>query len=361
VWADLQLLWKKRNTERHSKELTLTAIKGFCRLSLITLIAVYFLILVGGIVRSTGSGMGCPDWPRCFGSWTPPTSIEQLPPDYKENYSAHRAKKNQKFARYLQLIGMNETADKILSDKSILIETDFNPVKTWIEYLNRLTGVIIGLLIVVLFVKSIQFRRIKPVLFWLSIATLLGVIFQGWFGSIVVSTNLTTWTITIHLALALVIVGLLIYLVFMSDQNERIVVAARRKWVLSACIITLLIQFFFGTEVRGAIDKLANSLPRESWVSQLGIEFIIHRSFSWIALLFNTIFYFQNRKTNGLKALSLALFLLILGSLITGTSLAYFNIPAAMQPLHLLLATVTFGIQLLLFFKMKTGGDLINK
>jgi cytochrome c oxidase assembly protein subunit 15 len=124
----------------------LVSTRGFYKLCLTTLVAVYFLIAVGGIVRATGSGMGCPDWPKCFGNWVPPTSIEQLPPDYKESYSALREKKNVKFAKYLQVIGMTDTANKILNDQSILVEADFNAVKTWIEYLNRLVGVVIGLL-----------------------------------------------------------------------------------------------------------------------------------------------------------------------------------------------------------------------
>ena len=121
-----------------------SATKGYYKLCLSTLVAVYFLILVGGIVRTTGSGMGCPDWPKCFGQWVPPTSIDQLPPDYKEQFSAIRYKKNQKFARYLSAIGMSDTANKILNDDAILVESDFNAQRSLIEYLNRLVGVAIG-------------------------------------------------------------------------------------------------------------------------------------------------------------------------------------------------------------------------
>jgi len=296
--------------------------------------------------------MGCPDWPRCFGSWTPPTSVEQLPSNYKENFSAYREKKNQKFARYLRMIGMHVTADQILADKSILEEADFNPTKTWIEYMNRLVGIVIGFLITLLFYKSISFRKSKPVLFWLSLATLLAVIFQGWFGSIVVSTNLTRWTITVHLFLALLIVLFLIYLLHKSKETTRPDSKSSTRWWLVACMTTLLVQVFFGTEVRGSIDGLAASMPRESWIGHLGTDFIIHRSFSWIVLILNTIFFFQIRKTIALKTLSLGLFLLILCSLATGVAMAYFNIPAAVQPTHLLIATLAFGLQLLLFFRM---------
>ena len=113
----------------------LKSINSFRRISLITVIAVYFLILVGGIVRSTGSGMGCPDWPKCFGSWVPPTSGNQLPNYYQDIYLAKRVEKNNRFIAQLESLGFHEKASEIKMI-SILIEEEFNPIKTWIEYIN---------------------------------------------------------------------------------------------------------------------------------------------------------------------------------------------------------------------------------
>src|SRR5690606_32327629 len=120
----------------------------FRRFSLITIIAVYALIFVGGVVRSTGSGMGCPDWPKCFGSFVPPTDVSQLPENYQDIYLAKRVEKNHRFVEMLDALGFQKKAREIENDKSILIEGEFNPVKTWIEYGNRLLGATIGLLII---------------------------------------------------------------------------------------------------------------------------------------------------------------------------------------------------------------------
>lgn len=331
------------------------ASRGFNKLCLSTLVAVFLLIAAGGIVRTTGSGMGCPDWPKCFGQWVPPTSIDQLPADYKESYSALREKKNQKFIKYLKVVGMTNTANQLSSDKSILIESDFNPTKTWIEYLNRLLGVVVGFLILLLVWRSIRFRANKPTIFWISLATLVAVLFQGWFGSIVVSTNLTTWTVTVHMLVALLIVGLLAYLVVASGRNrEEIAVPKGIKPILLTCSALLLTQILFGTQVREGIDKLV-SFPRTTWISSLGFEFILHRSFSWLVIGFHFLLIWRLGKTTGLKALSSALMALILFSFLTGAAMAYFNVPAAIQPVHLLLATICFGIQLLLYFQLNSS------
>ncbi len=300
--------------------------------------------------------MGCPDWPKCFGQWVPPTSVEQLPENYKEVYSAYRDKKNQKFARYLSNIGLEETAIKIMEDKSILQEADFNPTKTLVEYINRLIGVIIGGFIILLFVKSWKFRKTSPSLFLYSTLTLIAVIIQGWFGSIVVSTNLTTWTITIHMLVALLIVALLVYLYHKSSQpaeNGKMEVSTDIKILLLSSSIVLLIQIVLGTEVREAIDVIAASMAnRNLWIGRLGLEFLVHRSFSLIVLIINVFLVFKLMKTSYNKTLSRILLILILGAILTGAGMGYFGVLPVLQPIHLLLATITFGVQLFMVFDL---------
>jgi cytochrome c oxidase assembly protein subunit 15 len=332
--------------------------RSFRRLTISTLVAVYVLILVGGVVRSTGSGMGCPDWPKCFGRWVPPSSVTDLPPNYKEIYAAYREKKNIRFAKYLTTLGMRETGERILNNPSVLLENDFNPTKTWIEYFNRIVGVIIGFLIFGVFLTSLKFRKTQLRLTLVSGLSFLLVAFQGWIGSFVVSTNLTPWTITVHMFLALVIVALLIYLVHQSSFEKEIE-SSLGFWWLTACMAVLLVQILLGTQVREAIDQVATSAVREAWISNLGTEFLIHRSFSWIVLVLHVGLIVRLYKTEGSKSFALTLILLILGTILTGMGMAYFGVPAFLQPLHLLLATVTFGTQFAFLLRLNRGTEQV--
>lgn len=333
--------------------------RTFRRLSLSTLIAVYVLILVGGVVRSTGSGMGCPDWPKCFGSWVPPAGYDELPDNYKEIYADYRHKKNVRFARYLSTMGMEETAHALLNDESIRIEADFNPVKTWIEYANRLVGVVIGMMIFAVFIFSLKFWSTSKRLPLIAGASLLLVGFQGWIGSFVVSTNLTPWTITVHMFLALVIVALLIWLVHESNFGTEINSSIGFWWLL-ACMAVLLVQILLGTQVREAVDRVATGLPRESWIDNLGRAFVLHRSFSWLVVILHVGLIVKLHKTQPSKVFALTLILLILGTLLTGLGMAYFGVPAFLQPIHLLLATLTFGMQFLFLLKLNRREEAVT-
>ncbi len=345
----------------------------FRKTSFITLIAVYFLILVGGIVRSTGSGMGCPDWPKCFGQWVPPTKVSQLPVDYQNIYAQKRAKKNEKFSGYLDVLGFEELADKIRNDKSMLVEAEFNKFKTWTEYINRLVGALIGILIFATVVTSWPHRKQHFGIFAWSLACFLLVLFQGWIGSIVVSTNLLPWMVTVHMIIAMVIMFILIYLVYKVSTNKPV-----NEWNGSAKVLNFLFiigilltfsQILLGTQVREAIDVIAAKLgylERDQWIEQIGINFLIHRSYSLVILaLHGYLVYYLYKKLEIRKGrfhlLMKWLLTVVLIEVLSGTLMAYFAIPAFLQPVHLLTALVIIGIQFYMFLHVNQKQHLATE
>lgn len=340
-------------------------LNSFRRWSTLTVIAVYFLILVGGIVRSTGSGMGCPDWPKCFGSMIPPTSVDQLPKNYQEIYLEKRLAKNERFVATLEKLGFREAADQIANDKSILVEEEFNATKTWIEYINRLIGVVIGLLIIGTVVKSLKLWQIDKWIPLNSFLALFLVLFTGWIGSIVVSTNLLHWMITFHMLLALALVAVLLYINhrsyrLMAGINAENPVPKKVKWILVLGTVLMLIQVILGTQVREKIDQISFALGnmlREEWVDRVGLDFLIHRSFSLLLLGIHLLYFFwafkftkRKSKVNLWSQLLMVVLLLEIGS---GIGMAYFGIPAFLQPVHLLLGSLILGIQFILILQLR--------
>lgn len=347
------------------KQATNKSLNSFRRVSVITVMAVYLLILIGGIVRSSGSGMGCPDWPKCFGNVIPPTSVDQLPANYQEIYLNKRLAKNERFVATLEKLGFAEKAKEIANDKSILIEEEFNPVKTWIEYLNRLAGVVIGLLIILTVWKSFPLGKYDRWIPILSLFNLLLVIFIGWIGSIVVSTNLLHWMITFHMLLALLLVSLLIYVYHRSGKlvqgkEVKIEVPRRIEWVLFIGTILMLLQIVLGTQVREQIDIISSSLGdmlRDEWVGRIGFDFLIHRSFSLVLLGIHILYFFwafkYTLRRSQVNLWSQVLMILIILEIATGMGMAYFGIPAFLQPIHLLLGSLIIGVQVILLLEIR--------
>lgn len=340
-------------------------INSFRRVSFLTVVAVYFLILVGGIVRTTGSGMGCPDWPKCFGSFVPPTKVEQLPENYQEIYLQKRIAKNERFVATLERLGFAETAKAIADDKSILIEQEFNPLKTWIEYINRLIGVLIGFFIILTVWKSVSLWRLDKWIPLLSVSSLILVLFQGWIGSLVVSTNLLPWLITFHMMLAILLVCLLIYLYQRSGKLKEgkgvlMDVPLKVEWVLIFALILMLFQVVLGTQVREGIDQISFALGnmlRGTWIENLGLPFYIHRSFSLILLGIHVLYFFWAFKyvlrKSSISMWSQLLMILVILEIATGIGMAYFAIPAFLQPIHLLFGTLIVGVQFLLILQLR--------
>ena len=171
-------------------------------MGLLTCSSVFLLFFFGGLVRATGSGMGCPDWPKCFGLWAPPTCECKLPGNYQQIFLEKRLQKVERFAKVLKSVGMEKSATLLLTNESIQAPEVFDPVKAWIEYINRLFGVLSGLFAMVYFGMAVWFRkRIGSGKGWGLIALFL-LLLNGWLGSLVVATNLLPGVVTVHFVLS---------------------------------------------------------------------------------------------------------------------------------------------------------------
>lgn len=307
-------------------EISINSERLFKRVGLTTLSAVLFLIFVGALVRATGSGMGCPDWPTCFGQWIPPTHESQLPADYHQIY-AERG----------------------------YLNTDFNVAKTWTEYLNRLTGVIVGLLVFTTMILTFPYRKQDKAMVLLGILVFVLVGIQGWLGAMVVASNLRPVMISVHMISALIIVGLLIYLLNRAYRRELnsldwTLLPASIKPVLSLALVLVLIQVVMGTQVREAVDTISQQLGeinREQWRQHFPLIFYVHRSFSAL-ILFTVIWLIWHSKPYLLKYrpsrnLAITLIFTVLTEIVLGITMDRFSFPAFAQPLHLLCATLIFA------------------
>jgi cytochrome c oxidase assembly protein subunit 15 len=328
--------------------------KNFVRLNWITLVLIYLVVIAGSFVRITGSGMGCPDWPKCFGQWVPPTQEEQLPENYKDVFLEKRAAKLERFCGLLEKIGLGETADRIMNDESVMHEEDFNARKTWTEYINRLLGFLAGNGVLLIFLWTLVKYRQTPLLV-LTTANLVILVFQAWFGSIVVATNLVPWTITVHMLLALVIIGIQLYILRRISQSQQRNILVT-KWFYVALVVIFLVTFyqmFLGTQVREEVDLLRKSgIERGEWSDHFSLPFFIHRSFSWLVLILITAMFWVKRKSKEFRMIHWAFAVLII-ELVSGILLAHFHMPGLVQTAHLLLAAVLFGILLMAVFRMK--------
>lgn len=327
--------------------------KKFRNIGVVTVLAVYFLILVGGIVRSTGSGMGCPDWPKCFGSWVPPTDVSQLPENYLEVYKQKRIEKNEKLAASLEKLGFDELSATIFSHPSQYIETEFNVTKTWIEYLNRLVGVLIGIFIFLTVIYALPYLKHDKVIFFIALGSLILVGVQGWLGSIVVSTNLLPITVTVHMALALVLVAMLQYAVARAHKDDftsGLQFSPKVNGLLWVLALVTFGQILLGTQVREEVDQVSfmmGGMERSTWIDRLGLNFYIHRSFSIVVLALHVYvaYLLYKLKHSGIATLTTVMLVMVALEIVFGVVMAYFAIPPILQPLHLTFAALLFGVQ----------------
>lgn len=333
----------------------------------ISIIFLYLIIIAGAVVRMTGSGMGCPDWPKCFGFYIPPTEEAQLQwtpaTDFKEG----------------QIIIINESlriAPKDFTSATEYTETNwstydkhnyaaFNVWHTWIEYINRLVTVLAGIPILLMIISAFWYWKRRPWLIFTSFFVLPLMGFQAWLGKQVVDSNLLPVKITIHMIVALLIVALLLYLWYKSQEKENVEgtllpagKASSRKLtaydpqfknLMLLAVVLTLVQVAFGTQVRQYVDeqvKIVGYAAKDQWLNPPTIMFYVHRSFSILVTVLNLYLFWHNRKyLLGHTRLLNWVLLLIALEVITGILMYYIAFPFGTQPLHLVLASLLFGVQ----------------
>ncbi|MEM7162694.1 MAG: COX15/CtaA family protein [Bacteroidota bacterium] len=315
--------------------------------------SIFAVILAGSFVRMTGSGMGCPDWPKCFGQYIPPTSIDQLPADYKETFRAKRQRKLERFISTLEGLGFESSAQKMRDYEADVEEENFVALKTWIEFINRLMGALAGIFLVLGLVLSFKYWRKDKWIPILSLLTLLATSFQGWLGSIVVATHLLPGMVTVHMSFALIVIALLV-LILVKDRPRRVSRNHKWKYLIGGAILISLVQIYFGTQVRQEIDLVAKAFEnRADWISQLSNIFFTHRSFAILLVLINGVIVYLFWKEKRITKAVLILGGLVLMEVLSGIVLSYLDMPKLMQPTHLFLACCIFAIQVYLMAKFK--------
>ena len=296
--------------------------KFFFRSALISTILSYLLIFVGGLVRVSGSGLGCPDWPKCFGRWVPPTSIEQIP--------AH------------------------------IDPTAFNIVLAWIEYGNRMLGVIVGISILLMtIIAVIYFKKNSKILFS-SLLSLFLVVANGGLGAIVVSSVLNPFIVSLHMILALFLVSVLSYATIESyklintQKFTGIFLSKKISISLIALWIFIVIEILLGTGIRTNIELIAIDNPllsKGELLDSLNSYKYLHSilGFSLLFLSFYLCYLFKDDFLGLSKQLVLFIFVMIIFQIFLGELMIFFELPQLTRLFHTWGSSWLVGIIIILY------------
>ncbi|MEM9940893.1 MAG: COX15/CtaA family protein [Planctomycetota bacterium] len=269
------------------------------RLAWISLISVIVLVAVGATVRVTGSGLGCPDWPTCWGCLIPPISADQIDVEKLdlEKFKRHAARKG---------------IDPDTITKETILES-FNPVHTWIEFVNRLTSLPLGFSTLFLAFGSFTAKRHRKVIIGLAWFSLLDVLFNAAMGAMVVRSGLKPGIITLHMALAFLLIAVLVTIVWLTrpekmktstegEANTKSRPVFDRKLLIVSFVFfgCLFGEGLLGSQLREQTDelaRLAEGMNRSQWVDQLigTLIFKLHRSLSWTLLISSALMVYWSR------------------------------------------------------------------
>jgi cytochrome c oxidase assembly protein subunit 15 len=306
--------------------------KKFKRFAFAATVATYFQIFVGGLVRISGAGLGCPDWPTCFGRWFPPTDVTQLPPD--------------------------------------IDPAQFNFVLAWIEYVNRLIGMIVGLLIAITAIWALT-RMIRYPRIWIpsALAAIL-VAHLGWQGGQMIEAELDPIMVSIHMGLAFVIACLMVYTTQQAyfaqhglTPSAGISLSGLRLWVFVLIAISVL-QVVLGTSVRAAFEFVALKFPfspQSTWLSDVRSITNIHTVLGIVVTIAAWVVGARiirqlSSDSAVVRQITWAVIILATGQALLGVILVMAGWPDLLQIYHLLLSSLFIGILILLLSALRYEG-----
>lgn len=314
-------------------------LSNFQKVALAALLSVVLLIFMGAIVRATGSGMGCPDWPKCWGKYVPPTDVSEidvttLPID-----------------KYKEKRRRNGGDPDDITEETVLAE--FDPFHTWIEFFNRLCTTPVAIFSLLTMVLSFQYRSTRPLLFYGAFFAVFLVGLNAWMGAKIVYSGLKPGTITIHMLLAKLLMCVYVYLVWAGAKSgERHQVDYERRGGLVKRVGLMLFFFIIvegvmGSQVREMTDTLQKeyfNANRSEWNARLegSWMYIVHRSFSWAILVAAVWFYLLSAKhrVGGVKWEEKVILLMVLAQMVLGLILSKVGVLKSVQVLHIGLSSI---------------------
>ncbi len=257
------------------------------------LVAVTVLIFVGAIVRVTGAGMGCPDWPTCWGCLIPPTKVENV--DFSKLDIARFQAKAARMGRDPATISIEN------------LKREFNPRHVWTEFINRLFSLPVAFFSLTTLALSTRYRAKKPAIFVCAFISLILVLINAVMGARVVYSGLAPGVLTLHMFLAFLLLMALVLCVHLAQEQSTCLPtehSQKLRFLIMCLFFSILIEGIMGSQIRELTDSLSKHMqvPRSEWIKTLEDSklYLIHRSFSWL-ILFLAIRAFMIQKRLGIS------------------------------------------------------------
>jgi cytochrome c oxidase assembly protein subunit 15 len=314
------------------------------RLAWVALASLIILVIAGATVRVTGSGLGCPDWPTCWGCLIPPTSVDQIDVEKLdlEKFKKHAARKG---------------IDPDTITRETVLES-FDPVQTWIEFSNRLAALPLGFATLFLALFSFGAKRKRVWIIGLSVFCLLDVVANAIMGAIVVRSGLQPGIITLHMALAFLLIAVLVTIIWLSGpeiSRKAISLPQRRRLkIVSLMFFACLFgEGLLGSQLREQTNELAitaeteQGIEREKWGAELGATIIykIHRIFSWSLLLTSGLLFFWMTRAKDWQVVEPKLiFAMVVAMMLMGVVLGHVAIYPIIHVLHVGMTSVLLAV-----------------